>query len=105
VTGQAAKTNETVLGIFVVWILRILRGGRVQRSEVVLDLLSVEQSVVVLEVVTASGKWHGVVGGRLSAAQVRPFGEGELKRECQNVVWLVSESVDGDDNQWHFLEG
>ncbi len=76
------KTNGVVLGIFVVWILRILRGGREQSR----DVLGSSFWVVVLEVETGLGKQRRVVGGRLSAAQARPFGEGELKRECQNVV-------------------
>ncbi len=69
-TGQAAKTNEVVLGIFVVGILRILRSGRVQSSDMVLDLLTMKQSVGVLEVMTASGKWHRV-GGEFGVAQAR----------------------------------
>ncbi len=103
---QATKTNEIALGIFVVRILGILSGGRVQSSEMVLDLLTVEQSVVMLlEVMTASGKWHGVVGSGFDVALARQFVEGELERVCQDVVWLVTESTDGDENQWHFLEG
>ncbi len=59
VMRHAAEKNEVVLGIFVVRIFRILRGGRVKSREVVLDLLTVEQSVVVLEVVV-TGSWPGL---------------------------------------------
>ncbi len=62
--GQAAETNEVVLGIVVVAILGILRGGRVQSSEMVMDLLTVKQGEVVLGVVTGLGKRCRVVDGR-----------------------------------------
>ncbi len=68
-TKLAAETNEVALGIFVVRVLGILRGGRVQLSEVVLGLLPVEQSVGVLEMMTGLGKRYRVVGGGLGVAQ------------------------------------
>ncbi len=100
VTKQATETNEVVLGIFVVVILGNLRGKRGQSSEVVLNLLTLEQSVVVLEVVTDLGKRRRVVGGRLVLLKLV---EGEL--ECRDVGWLVSKQMDGGNNQRHVQEG
>ncbi len=60
-----------VLGIFVVRILRILRGGRVERGELVVDLLAVKHSVVVLEVMTCLAKRCRIVGGEFGVAQAR----------------------------------
>jgi hypothetical protein len=59
----------------------------------VFDLLTVEQGVVVLEVVTGLGKRRRAVGSGFSVVQARQFGEGELKRGCQNVGWLVSKQI------------
>jgi hypothetical protein len=81
----------------------MLRGGRVRSSEMVLDLLTVKQSVVVLEMMMGLGNRYRIVDGGFGVAQTRRFVEGEL--ECQDVGRLVSKQIGGGDNQWHLLEG
>jgi hypothetical protein len=71
----------------------------------VLDLLTVEQSAVVLEVVMGLGKRCRVEGGGFGVAQTHQFVEEELERECQDVIWLVLEQIGGGDNQRVVLEG
>ncbi len=71
----------------------------------VLGFLTVEQSIVVLEVMTGLGKRCRVVSGGFGFVQTRQFVEGELERECQDVGWLVLKQIGGGDNQWYVLEG